>query len=220
MSKEEQPITNSEQFQEQPNNKGKIMIAILVAALIYVPVMTAILENFAPQLIANNNQSIKSTNNSQSDTSSQNTSNTIQISNSGEPELDTTILTKDEALSECSEILASTKELEILDEITKINNIQTQINLNETPSVYFRDDELTQIQELYKAYSETLTIGQVYVLEGYLNIVAQDDESNISYKVQYLNNDVFSKVINTLYDPDAPYYLNDNNQEFSKILFV
>lgn len=185
---------STQETQVTKDNKP-IMMGVLIITLIYVIIMNQILGN---ELFSNSQ-------------------------NSGLTEI---TLTKQEAVAECSFIIATDEELEIASQIAKLDKVQehySQISQQED-EVYIQAIDITEdameiMQEFYdQDYLDTYN-PRIVSYADLFNISFADEETEVSFVLQYNLDGNFNKLVFTLNNPDAPYYLNDNNTEFTKITF-
>lgn len=125
-------------------------------------------------------------------------------------------LTYDQMYSACPSALLLDDEISVLQQILQKDDIKQQIELNSDVLTPFEVDDF---QELYDTLSSNLTLSAVAVVSGSVSIAGYSEDDAVNYKIIYKDKDNFSKVINTLDDPSQPYYLNENNQIYNKVIF-
>lgn len=131
-----------------------------------------------------------------------------------------TDLKYEEIMFECPQVILFNDEIAVIEEIKKIYDI----NENNQDNIHFNNDE---IQNLYdKLEGSTLTITNVLLAENSensknraLSISGIYEDFDLSYGLLYVSEDNFSKVIFTTEDPTLPYYLNENNQTYTRAVF-
>ncbi len=123
----------------------------------------------------------------------------------------------EEVLSVCPQVTLLDEERKIFDKIINDNKeIKDRMNSEDASKQYFPQDEF---QIYFEDLDYKLTILQVAVENNALSVVADYEDYDLSFKVLYVNKDYFSKVVNTRNDPTKPFYLNENNQTYTKVIF-
>lgn len=120
----------------------------------------------------------------------------------------------DEIMFECPQVILFNDEIKILDELMNKYNI----NEHNQDKIIFDKEE---IQSLFNQLEgSTLTIIDVAVVENIsLSIIGEYQQFDLSYKLIYITDENFSKVIYTTNNPEMPFYLNQNNQTYTKAMF-
>lgn len=190
---------------EEKSNPFMELIFIVVLTIIYYLIMsqyvTGNLNGFTFETYLNKNTTYISPN-----TSSNNSSSTTPKVT----EITRTDYSYEQIIFECPQAILLDEEIEIVENIIKSNILETTKGM----------ELVEKVQEFYDTLEFNVQIRYVELIEeDKISITGHLEGNILAYEILYTNSEDFSKVINTIDQPTEPYYLNNNNLVFTKVLF-